>query len=130
MKAVYFKLTPEQQIEAGFFDDQLDALHADPKWKLAWYNSRLKTEMYQHLIITESIETGWFFNRVNNYVSESVGPFGTKEAARQADRILMFTGWTRPLKRRLQWLRSERKRNPPGDGWGRPRIGSKGQWMS
>lgn len=105
MRVVYFELTPEQQIDAGFFDDELDALHADPKWKLAGYNSRVKTEMYQQLIATANIETGWFYNGMNNDVSESVGAFDTREAARQVHRILTFTGQRRPLARWWQWLR-------------------------
>ena len=128
MKIVYFELTPEQQIEAGFYDDQLDALHNDPRWKQAsWYNSRVKTEMYAHLIETEAIQTAWFFNRANNYVSESIGPFATKEAARQAHRILKFTAWTHPPKRWWQRLLDKRQREP-GDSWERLRIGRKGQW--
>ena len=83
--------------------------------------------MYAHLIETEAIQTAWFFNRANNYVIESIGPFGTREAARQAHRVLKFTGWTHLDKRLWQWLLGKRQRQP-GDIWERPRIGSKGQW--
>jgi hypothetical protein len=74
--------------------------------------------MCEHLIETEAIQAAWFFNRANNYVSEPIGPFGTKEAARQAHRILKFTGWTHPHRRWWQRLLSKR-RCQPGDSWER-----------
>ena len=82
--------------------------------------------MYAHLIETEAIQTAWFFNRANDYVSKSIGPFATKEAARQAHRILKFTASTHPPKRWWQRLLGKRQRQP-GDIWERPRIGRKGQ---